>query len=260
MFTKKRDIKRPLFAAARVAVTLLLGAGASVQAADIRCACAEAVRPILAELGPRFEQATGHKLVIAYGLAPVVMKRIESGDEFDLAIINPPQVDALVTQGKIAQAGRANLVRAGVGVAVRAGASKPDIGSVAAFKQALLDAESVVYPLEGTSGAHFMGVLNRLEITEQMKPKLRPSTAGAGFAMVARGEVEMMVTIIPQLLANAGIELAGPVPAELQTWIGLAAGVGAAAKEPDAAKALIAFLTTPAAMSVMKAKGWAPIP
>ena len=260
MLTKKHDIKRPWVAAARVAVILLLGAAASVQATEIRCACAEAVRPILAELGPRFEQATGHKLVITYGLAPVVMKRIESGEEFDLAIINPPQVDALITQGKIAREGRANLVRAGVGVAVRAGASKPDVGSVAAFKQTLLNAASVAYPHEGTSGAYFMGVLDRLEITEQMKPKLRPSAAGAGVGMVARGEAEMIVTIIPQLLANPGIELAGPVPAELQTWIGLAAAVGAAAKEPDAATALIAFLTTPAALSVMKAKGWAPIP
>jgi molybdate transport system substrate-binding protein len=151
-------------------------------------------------------------------------------------------------------------VRAGVGVAVRAGTPKPDISSVDAFKQSLLNAKSVAYPQEGTSGAYFMGVLNRLQITEQMKPKLRPSTAGAGFGMVARGEAEMMVTIIPQLLANPGIEVAGPVPAELQTWIGLAAGVGVAAKEPDAAKALIAFLTTPAAMSVIKAKGWEPIP
>lgn len=260
MFGKTRSSKRISVAAARIAVMLMLGAGVCVQAAEVRCACAEAMRPILTELGPRFEQTTGHKLLITYGVAPVVMKRIESGDEFDVAIINPPQVDALIKQGKLAQEGRANLVRTGAGVAVRAGAPKPDISSLGAFKQALLNAKSVAYAQEGTSGAYFMGVLNRLEITEQMKPKLRPAAGGEGFGMVARGEAEMMVSIIPQLLANPGIDVVGPVPAELQTWIGMVAGVGGGAKEPDAAKALIAFLTTPAALSVMKAKGWEPVP
>jgi len=239
---------------------LLLGLGASVEAAEVRCACAEAIRPILAELGPKFEQTTGHKLVITYGLAPVVMKRIESGEPFDVAIINPPQIDALIKQGKIKPDGRVNLARAGVGLAVRAGAPKPDINSVDAFKQTLLNAKSVVFPDEGTSGAYFRAVLNRLGIADQMKENLRPVAAGVGFGMVARGEAEMMVTIIPQLLANPGIEVAGPVPAELQTWIGLAAAVGAGSTEPDAAKSLIAFLTTPSAMAVMKAKGWEPIP
>ena len=95
MFRKKHVTKRPLFGAARIAVILTVGAGVSAQAAEIRCACAEAIRPILAELGPRFEQTMGHKLLINYGLGPVVVKRIQGGDEFDVAIINPPQVGIL---------------------------------------------------------------------------------------------------------------------------------------------------------------------
>jgi molybdate transport system substrate-binding protein len=260
MFAKKHAAKTASLAAAGAALALMLAAAAPARAADVRCACAEAIRPILAELGPKFEQATGHKLVITYGLAPVVMKRIEGGDAFDIAIINPPQVDTLIKQGKIAQDARANLGRAGVGVAVRAGAPKPDISSVDAFKRTLLSSKSVAFPDEGTSGAYFRGVLDRMQIADQMKDKVKPAAAGAGFGMVARGEAELMVTIIPQLLANPGIEVAGPVPAELQTWIGVAAGVGAGAKEPQAAKALIAFLTTPAAMAVMKAKGWEAMP
>lgn len=260
MLRNKRITRSTSLSLAGLAVTFLANAGVPVQAAEVRCACAEAIRPILADLGPRFEQATGHKLVITYGLAPVVMKRIQSGESFDVAVINPPQVDVLIKDGKIDKATRANLGRAGVGVSVRAGAPKPDIGSVEAFKRTLLNSKAVAFPDEGTSGAYFRDVLKRLEITEQMKDKVRPAAAGAGFPMVAKGEAEMMVTIIPQLLAAPGLELVGPLPAELQTWIGLAAGIGTAANDPAAAKAFIAFLTTPEAMAVMKAKGWEPIP
>src|SRR5687768_10322636 len=130
MFKNIKVTTRTLLSLAGAALILLVNTGHPVQAAEIKCACAEAIRPILADLGPKFEQATGHKLVITYGLAPVVMKRIQGGESFDIAVINPPQVDVLIKDGKIDKATRANLGRAGVGVSVRAGAPKPDIGSV----------------------------------------------------------------------------------------------------------------------------------
>jgi molybdate transport system substrate-binding protein len=259
MFRSDASGKRRL-PVVKAALVFLLACVPSAHAAEIRCACAEAIRPILAELGPKFEQATGHKLVLTYGLAPQVLKRIQSGEEFDIAIINPPQADALAKEGKIDGRTRANLGRTGVGMAVRAGASKPDISTVDAFTRTLLNAKAVAFADEGTSGAYFRGVLNRLGITEQMKEKVRPAAAGANFTMVASGEAETSMGIIPQILAAPGVELVGPVPAELQTWIGLVAALGRDAKDAAAAKTLIDFLTNPAAMAVMKAKGWELIP
>lgn len=256
----KLDRRSALLALASLAVMFVASAGRPAHAAEIRCACAEAMRPILADLGPKFEQATGHKLVIAYGLAPVVTRRVEGGESFDVAIINPPQVDALITAGKIERDTRSSLGRAGVGVGVPAGSAKPDMSSVDAFKRTLLNSKSVAFPDEGTSGAYFRDVIRRLDLVDPMRDKVRPTAAGVGFAMVARGEAEMIVTIIPQLLAATGLDFAGPVPAELQTWIGMVAGLGTGAHDAAAAKAFIAFLTTPAATAVMKAKGWEPIP
>lgn len=242
-----------------LAVVAALSSAGS-HAAEITCICAEAVRPVLTELAPRFERATGHKLIATYELAPVVKRKIEQGEPFDLAILNPPQAADLIKQGKLAAGAPVNIARAGLGVAVRAGAPKPDVGSVDAFKRTLLGAKSVTFPDEGTSGAYFRDLLQKLGITEQMQPKLKPAVRGAGFGMVARGEAEMMVTVIPQFLAHPGIEVAGPLPAELQTWIGLTAAIGAAAKEPHAAEALIKFLKTPDAVALTKAKGWDPLP
>lgn len=245
------------FAALKMAF-VLLSTGAAVEAADIKCLCAEAIRPVMTEVGPGFEQTTGHKLAITYDLAPVVKRKIDAGEAFDVAILNPSQVEDLLKEGKLGTGTRTNIARAGVGLAVRAGAPKPNISSVEAFKRTLLEAKSVTFPDEGTSGAYFRGVLDRLGIAELMQPKLKPAARGAGFGMVARGEAEMMVTIIPQLLANPGIEVVGPLPAELQTWIALAGAVGASAKEPAGAKALLEFLTAPAGVSMFKAKGWEP--
>jgi molybdate transport system substrate-binding protein len=242
-------------------LTLVVSPLAHSQAAEIKCICAEAMRPALTELGPQFERATGHKLIVTYELAPVVTRKIEQGEPFDLAVLNPPQAADLIKQGKFAAGTSANLARAGLGVAVRAGTPKPDISSVEAFKRVMLEAKSVTFPEEGTSGAYFRRVLERLGISEQMQPKLRPSRArGASFGMVASGEAEMMITVIPQFLVNPGIEVAGPLPAELQTWIELAAAIGADAKQPQAADELIKYLKTPAAVALFKAKGWEPMP
>jgi molybdate transport system substrate-binding protein len=252
-------MQKLLRTAVLTALTLVVSPVVHSQAAEINCICAEAIRPPLTELGPQFERATGHKLIATYDLGPVVARKIEQGEPFDLAVLNSPQTANPIKQGKLAGA-PVNLVRAGMGVAIRAGAPKPDIGSVEAFKQAMLKAKSVTFPEEGTSGAYFRSILKRLGIEEQMQPKLKPSAKGAGFGMVARGEAEMMITVIPQFLVNPGIEVAGPLPAELQTWIELAAAIGASAKEPQAAAALIKYLKTPEAVALFKAKGWEPMP
>ena len=184
-------------------------------------------------------------------------QRIEAGETFDVAILLPPLIEDLIKQGKIAAGTRTDIARSGMGVGVRAGAPKPDIGSVEAFKRALLNAKSVAYSKEGASGVYFKGLLERLGIVEQMNPKLMPTPADTLAKVVPSGEAEMIVVPISVILVP-GAELVGPLPSELQTYINFVAGVSAGAKETEAARALIKFLTAPAAVPVLRAKGMEP--
>jgi molybdate transport system substrate-binding protein len=227
-------------------------------AAEIKVLSGTGSRAVVEELARQFERASGHTLTVHFDGNAELKRKIEAGETFDVAILNPPVIDELIKQGKIVAQTRADIGRAGVGVAVRAGAPKPDIGSVEAFKRALREAKSVAFAKEGASGIHFMAVLDRLGIAEEIKAKLRPMPALDSVEVVARGEAEMVVVVLPRILVVPGVELVGPIPAELQTSIGTTAGVGVAAKEPDAAKALIRFFTAPEAAPVLKAKGMQP--
>ena len=178
---------------------------------------------------------------------------------FDVAILSPALIDDLIKQGKMAADTRATVGRTGVGVAVRVGASKPDISSVDAFKRTLLNVKSVGYPKGGASGAHFLSVLDRLGIAEEMKPKLKPfEGAGPPVEAFAAGEPELVVSGTSLVPTMPGAEPVGGFPAELQAYIVFTAAVSATAKQPEAAKALIQFLTAPAALPVIKAKGLEP--
>ena len=244
---------RSLAAAATIGAMILLAQGAA-EAAEVKVLCAGGIAPVVKELGAQFERASGHKLVIKVVSGPVVKREIDAGTAFDVAISLPDVIDAAIKDGKIVAATRANVARTGVGVIVRAGAPKPDIGSADAFKRALLNAKGVAYAGQSAPGVHFMGLLERLGIMAEMKPKLRPR----GFvASVIKGDADLGVSLIPTLM-EPGVDLVGPLPAELQTYISFVAGVGAAAKEADAARALIKFLTAPAAVPVIKAKGMEP--
>lgn len=249
---------RSLSAAAKIGVVVLLTHGVAAEAAEIKVLSAPAMRAVINELGPQFERATGHKLVIQFGLGAVLKRQIEAGATFDVAIFTPPVIDDLIKGGKIAAGTRADIARSGIGVAVRAGGPKPDISSVDAFKRALLNAKSVAYAGEGATGIYFMGLLERLGIAADMKAKLKPMAGGAAVPAVARGEAEIAVIPTASVFGVPGAELVGPLPSELQTYIVFTTGVGATAKEPEAAKALIRFLTAPAAVPVIKAKGMEP--
>ena len=219
---------------------------------------AVALRPLFKELGPQFERATSHKVVTKFVTGPLVQREVDAGEAFDVAITNPPIVDSLAKRGKVL-AGTLVFARSGVGICVRAGARKPDIGSPDAFKRTLLSAASVSYSAQGTSGAYLLSLLDRLGISGDMKAKLKPQPGGAIPDAVARGEAELCITVMSQLKPIVvGAELVGPVPKELQTYIGFAAGIGAAAKDPEAARALTAFLATPAVASLLKDYGLDP--
>jgi molybdate transport system substrate-binding protein len=152
-----------------------------------------------------------------------------------------------------------DIGHAGLGVAVRSGAPKPDIATVDAFKRTLLSAKAVAYPGKGASGVYFVSLLDRLGIKAEMQGRLRPMAAEDTVEVVARGEADMVVVVATRISDVAGVDFVGAIPADLQTRIGFAAGLGASAQQPDAAKALIRFLSAPAAAPTLKAKGVDPI-
>jgi molybdate transport system substrate-binding protein len=159
--------------AVRVAVVLASALGAIANAAEIKVLSTVGVKSVVDELGPQFERETGHKLAITFGIANVMRKQIEAGESFDLAIMTAPVADALIKQGKMVAATRTDVARGGIGIAVCAGAPKPDIGSVEALKRALLDANSIAYSREGASGVYFAGLLEQFGMAEAMRPKTK---------------------------------------------------------------------------------------
>lgn len=224
-----------------------------MRAAEIKVIAATPFASTLKELSARFERDTGHRLVTRFVSGPVVKREIDGGEVFDVALTITPVIDALIAEGKLVAATRRDIAHVGVGVGVRAGAPKPDISTVDAFRQALLNAGSVAHSAEGASGAYFKRLLERLGIADAMKPKLKPLAGEKFLKSVSSGEAEMMVSTISIVMASA--ELVGPVPAEFQEFIRFAAGVGASARDAGAAKAFIEFLATPAAAAALKANG-----
>ena len=242
----------PLATAATFGLIALLAQGVAAMAAEVKLMSGAAMSGAFGELLPQFERATGHKVGIQYGAGGPVKKQIEAGEAFDLVIIDSDEVDDLIKQGKIAGDTRLDIARFGIGVAVREGAPKPDISSVDAFRNTLLNVKSVTY---ASTSKHLPKVFDRLGIAEQMKDKTKPNALVRVPQVVAAGEVELAITGIPTLLSVKGVQLVGPLPSELQSWFVNTAGVSAAAKQPDAAKAFIKYLSTPEAAAVIKAKG-----
>jgi molybdate transport system substrate-binding protein len=226
--------------------------------AELKVLSGNGARAAVQELAAQFERVSGHKVAVRFEVNASLQRKIEAGETFDAVVLNPPVLDALIRQGKVVADTRAAIGRAGLGVAVKAGAPKPDIASVDAFKRALLAARSVAFPGEGASGRYFVGLVERLGIGAEMKSKLKPMEAEDTVEVVARGEADMVVVVSSRIHDVLGVDVVGPLPAEVQTMIGFAAGVGTSAKEPDAARALVRFLSAPEAAATLRAKGVEP--
>ena len=221
----------------------------------IKILASNSIRAVMGELIPQFERANDCKVAISYDPAKVMLARIQKGETADLVITGSGAIDELVKQGTILAGSRRVLARCRVGMAVLAGKPRPDISSVAAFKRALLGAKSVAYTQEGASGMHFAGVIERMGIAEQVKAKAVRQPGGLIGELVAAGKAEIAIQQIPELMAVAGIELVGPLPADIQLVTVSSAGIFSGTQQAGAAHALIEFLTAPAAAKVMKAKG-----
>ena len=226
--------------------------------ADIKILSTHAVQEVLRELGPLFERASGFSLAIDYDPANALKRRIEDGTAFDVVIATRPVVEALARQGKVHREACTDIGRSGLGIAVRQGTAKPDITTVDAFKRALLAARSLVRSKEGTSGLYFETLLDRLGIADAVHDKIVLGPSGR--ILVARGEAEIAVQQIPELLPVKDIQYVGPLPAELQLYTIFAASVGSAAKDRAAAKAFVDALAAPSAAALFSAKGLEPIP
>jgi molybdate transport system substrate-binding protein len=237
---------------------IALAASFPAAAAELTVISGNGARTAVSELAARFERASGHKVDIRFHVNPEAKRRIEAGERFDVAILNPPVLDDLIRQGRVLGDTRAVLGRSGIGVGMREGAPRPDISTVAAFKRTLLSAKSVAYPGEGASGRYFAALVDRLGMSEEMKPKMRPLPAEYTVEAIARGEADLVVVVASRIAGVPGVQLVGGIPRELQTWIGFTAGVASGAKEPEAARAMLNFFTSPDAAAVLKASGVEP--
>lgn len=240
-------------AAVAAGLGILLSLGVAVDAAEIRVLSSNAISPALREVFSGFERATGHKVATQYEGSLVSKRRVEAGEAFDVVIVSF-DVDELGKLGKIAPGTRVVLGYTGVGVAVRKGAPKPDIATTEAFKRTLLNARSVAYG-RGSSGQFFLRLIDRLGIAEEMKPRLKPQPDGNTVDAVATGDAEMAVSGTVTIKAVPGAELVGELPAELQTYVIFTAALSATAKEAQAGRALLKFLTTPSAAAVFRERG-----
>ena len=228
-------------------------------AAEIKVISTVGVKAALDELKPQFERSTEHKLNITYGTAVPLKRQIDGGETFDVVILTPALVEDLAKAGKVAAGTSAVVAKGGIGVAIKQGSPRPDISTTEAFKKTVLAAKSIAYSKEGQSGAAVARVMERLGIADEMRPKTVLETrSGMSAANVVEGKAELAFVLISEILPIAGAENAGPLPAELQSYIVFTAGISPGAKDPKAAKSLIDFLKTPTAAPVYKAKGLEP--
>lgn len=249
-------------AAANIGFIFLLLVAIAAEAEEIKVLSHRGIRPVMEDLGPKFERATGHNLTITFGPAGGVAKLIEGGKPADVVITTPREIDGFVKDGKSIASTESVIALSGIGVAVRKGAPRPDISSPEALKRTLLAAKSITYSdpaLGGAAAIHFAKVLDRLGIANEMRSKTVFSKSGSDTGvLVANGEAEIGVQVSQLLMPVAGIEIVGPLPNDLQNTVVFSAAIMAGARSAEASKALIEFLRTPEAVAVIKAKGLEP--
>jgi molybdate transport system substrate-binding protein len=238
------------------ALFLILGQPGRASAADIQVLCSNGFKAVFEELAPQFERASGHKVAVKFGLAANFKQQIDGGESFDLAILTPALIDDLIKSKKMAADTRTVLARTGLGIMVKAGARKPDVRTTDSFKKALIDAQAIAFAKEGASGVAFAALIEKLGIAETLKPRLKPTASGEEVNdLVVRGGAQYGILPLSEILAVKGAELGGMFPADVQTYITMATSVSTSAKQSAAARDLIKFLMTPAATTVVKAKG-----
>jgi len=223
---------------------------------DLTVLSSNGYQAVLEDLAPRFERATKRKLAVTYDLAATLRQQIEGGRSFDLAILTPAAIDELIKAGRVTAASRTPLARVGLGFAIRAGARKPDVTTADAFKRTLTDAQSITYVKEGASGVAFAALLQRIGMADALKPKTKlASTRDEVGEVIVRGDAQLGVLPVSEILPMKGIQLGGAFPADVQTYIVMVAGASAKSADSKGVDELIRFLTAADATPVLTAKG-----
>jgi molybdate transport system substrate-binding protein len=207
------------------------------------------------ELVPQFEKSTGHKVTMDFAVIAALKRRIDAGEPFDIVIPGPELIDELIKQGKVAGGTRAAFGRTGVAIGVPKGALKPDITTPEKLKRALLGARSVGHSNEGQTGVHFLEALKRLGILEEMRPKLRALPVREYSSAMQNRELDILASGMGVIMELPEADFVGGLPPEVQSYVKFEIGVSAESKEPEAATALVRFLTSPAVARTFKAKG-----
>ncbi len=243
-----------------VAAALIANAGGA-RAAEVTLIAPGGIRAAIDQMIPAFEQKSGHKVKATFGSGGGTKERVIKGELFDVPVVQPP-LAPVIASGHVVKESETPLAVVWVGVAVKAGAPKPDISNAEAVKAMLLAAKAIAYPNAATgaaAGVSFNETLQKLGIAEQMKPKIRIAQGGRGaMELLAKGEVDIGLTFVSEIITEPGVEVVGPLPKEISTPTGLVGFLHAHAKEPAAAKALIAYLSGPEAAAVYKERGMVP--
>ena len=241
-----------------LAACLVLSVSSLAHSADVAILAAGATRATVSEMIPVFEQATGHKVVATWDNAPAIRRRLGEGQVFDLVISSAEDIDGFRAQGRLPPGRRTDLMKTGIGVAVRAGALRADIGSTEALKRVLLAAPSIGRS-QGSSGIYVVALLARLGLADRVLPRVKPAPEGMQVAdMLVNGDVEVGLQQTSELINAPGILYLGPLPPDVQKTTVYAAGIPAAARQPAAAQALIDTLSGPAAAAVIARYGMDP--
>jgi molybdate transport system substrate-binding protein len=229
-----------------------------VSAAEIKVLSTQATEQSYRELVPQFEKATGHKVTTIFTGTLDADKRVLAGEQHDLLIMSHSSIDQHVKGGKVVAGSRVDLARSGVAVGVKAGAPKPDISTVDALKRTILNAKSIGYST-GPSGNYIIALFERLGVADQVKPKLKQTATGVFVgSIIASGEVEIGFQQVSELSQYEGVDYVGPLPAEVQNYTTFSSGVLSNAKQGEAARALVRYITSPQAGAVYRKRGMEP--
>jgi molybdate transport system substrate-binding protein len=208
------------------------------------------------ELVPQFEKATGHHVVITYGLAAALKRQIDAGEPFDLAVLTPQFIDDGIEKGRLVRESRTELARAGMAMAIRKGSTKPDVATTDALKRTLLASPAIAFAKEGAAGTYFVGLIDRLALTRDLQPKLKPVATGVDVAAaVAKGDASLGIMPLSEILPAPGVEVLGLFPPDVQSYLIMVAATRRDSPQSAVASELIRFVTSPSTLSVLKANG-----
>ncbi len=228
--------------------------------AEIKVLAGSAIQPVMEVLTPKFEQQTGHRVVFDWGAAGGMAERVQRGEKADLAVVTGPQMNSLLAAGKITPGTRLDLGKTGVGLFVRKGAPKPDIGSVESFRQTMLAAKSIGYndPAAGAPvSIYLIGLFEKMGIADRMTPKtvvFKQRTER--FGAVARGDVEIGFNQLSEIVAVPAVDLVGPLPPPIQNYTAFSIAALSSTEHPEAARALVEFLSAPDSVAAFRGRGF----